>query len=416
LGTSIILFLSCSEPGGNVSQSEKNDEIPETVTEFGIDVSELRLEEGVIKKGEFFNNLLMSLGVKSDEVFRLAQSCKGIFDLKKLKVGNSYKAYFTTGTENQELAHLVYQVNRASYVIFSLKDSILVRTFEKELTTRTKIGEVKITNSLWEDVSRSGINIGLASRVEDIYAWSIDFFGLQRGDWFKVVYDEVYIGDEVVDIGTVYSAEFFHAGKRYEAYRFFDSDSSSVQYYNEKGENLKKAFLKAPLKFTRISSGFSYSRRHPVTRTVKPHTGVDYAAPKGTKVHTIGDGVVIQRGWSGGGGNTVKIKHNATYTSAYLHLSGYASGLRVGSRVRQGDLIGYVGSTGLSTGPHLDFRIWKNGVAINPLKMESPPAKEVSKSNIDSFRAAVKEAHFISDSLLSVRYLDTLINKLSIRQ
>ncbi len=409
------MFLSCSEPGGKASHSEKNDEIVEKVTEFGIDVSEFRLEEGVIKKGEFFNNLMMSLGVKSEDVFKLTESCKGIFDLKRLKVGNSYKAYFTNGSESQELAHLVYQVSRASYVIFSLKDTILVRTFEKELTTKTKIGEVKITNSLWEDVSRSGININLASRVEDIYAWSIDFFGLQRGDWFKVVYDEVFIGDEVVDIGTVYSAEFFHAGKRYEAYRFIDSDSSSVQYYNEKGENLKKAFLKAPLKFTRISSGFSYSRRHPVTRIVRPHTGVDYAAPKGTRVYTIGDGVVVQRSWSGGGGNTVKIKHNATYTSAYLHLSGYAAGLRVGSRVRQGDLIGFVGSTGLSTGPHLDFRIWKNGVAINPLKMESPPAKEVSKSNIESFRAAVKEAHFLSDSLLSVRYLDTLINKLSIR-
>jgi murein DD-endopeptidase MepM/ murein hydrolase activator NlpD len=235
---------------------------------------------------------------------------------------------------------------------------------------------------------------------------------LQKGDFFRVVYDEISVGDEVVDIGTVYSAAFFHGGKNYQAYRFIEDDSTSVQYFNEKGENLKKAFLKAPLRFTRISSGFSYSRRHPVSRIVRPHTGVDYAAPKGTRVMTIGDGVVVQRGYSGGGGNTVKIKHNATYTSAYLHLSGYAPGLRVGSRVRQGDVIGYVGSTGLSTGPHLDFRIWRNGSPINPLKMESPPAKEVNKSNMASFMVAVGNAQMVTDSLVSCKYLDTLVNRL----
>jgi murein DD-endopeptidase MepM/ murein hydrolase activator NlpD len=408
------LLLSCSHRADNATQDENVEMNGEEVSEFGIRTTDFQIKEDLIKKGEFFNGIMMELGVKAADIYTLNQASKGIFDLRKLRIGNSYKAFFTTEGE-PSLAYLIYEQSRTSYVIFCLKDSISVRLYEREVSTRTKVGEVKITASLWEDVARSGMNINIASRVEDIYAWSIDFFGLQKGDLFKVVYDEILIGNEVVDIGTIYSALFLHGGKQYEAYRFIDGDTSSIQYYNEKGENLKKAFLKAPLRFTRISSVFSYARKHPVTRIVRPHTGVDYAAPKGTKVMTIGDGVVVQRSYSGAGGNSVKIKHNATYTSAYLHLSGYAPGLKVGGRVRQGDIIGYVGSTGLATGPHLDFRIWKNGRPINPLKMESPPAKQVSKSNMEAFRTAIKEAHFLSDSLISMQYLDTLVRKLSIR-
>ena len=153
---------------------------------------------------------------------------------------------------------------------------------------------------------------------------------------------------------------------------------------------MKKAFLKAPLRFTRISSGFSYHRKHPVTGRVKAHTGVDYAAPTGTPVMSIGDGTVISKGWGGGGGNTVKIRHNSVYTTAYLHLSRYASGLKVGDRVRQGDIIGYVGATGVATGPHLDFRVWKGGSPINPLKMESPSAEPIKPENMHSLDSLVK--------------------------
>lgn len=196
----------------------------------------------------------------------------------------------------------------------------------------------------------------------------------------------------------------------YEAHRFIQDESPN--YWNEKGENLRKAFLKAPLKFSRISSGFTYSRRHPVTRIVRPHTGIDYAAPTGTPVMSIGDGVVIQKAYAGGGGNTVKIRHNSTYSSAYLHLSRYASGIKVGKRVRQGEVIGYVGSTGLSTGPHLDFRIWQNGKPINPLKMDAPPADPIKRENMEAFKLQVLRASEIADSVRSVQYLDSLVIKL----
>lgn len=186
-------------------------------------------------------------------------------------------------------------------------------------------------------------------------------------------------------------------------------------YWNEVGENLQKAFLKAPLKFSRISSGFTYSRRHPVTRIVRPHTGIDYAAPKGTPVMSIGSGVVIQKGYAGGGGHTVKIKHNATYTSAYLHLSAYGKGIAKGARVSQGQIIGYVGSTGLSTGPHLDFRIWKNNTPINPLKMESPPAQKILAGRMAEFKKQIEMVKYQTDSLVSLNVLDTLVSKLGKR-
>ena len=220
--------------------------------------------------------------------------------------------------------------------------------------------------------------------LSDIYAWTIDFFALQKGDRFRVLYQERLCDGEVIAVDTVSYAVFSHGGQELPMIMFDQKDGGNI-WWNEKGESMRKAFLKAPLQYSRVSSGFSYARRHPVTRKVQPHTGVDYAAPKGTPVMTIGDGVVTSVKYEGAGGNTVRIRHNSVYTTAYLHLSKYAKGLKAGQRVRQGEVIGYVGSTGRSTGPHLDFRVWKNGSPINPLKMESPPAEPLRQENMPSF-------------------------------
>ena len=244
--------------------------------------------------------------------------------------------------------------------------------------------------SLWSDLVEKGAPGLLAIKLSDIYAWSIDFFGLQKGDSFKAVYEKSVYKGEVLGVGDVLYAEFHHGEKVYKAY-YYD-DGSGNYYWNENGESMRKAFLKAPLSYTRISSGFSYSRRHPVTRKVRAHTGIDYAAPSGTEVMSIGDGVVVFKGFKTQEGNMVKIKHNSVYTSAYLHLSKYAKNLKVGDRVSQGQVIGYVGSTGYSTGPHLDFRIWKNGTPINPLKMESPPANPIAEDKKDDFIRSQQES------------------------
>ena len=257
----------------------------------------------------------------------------------------------------------------------------------------------------------SGVSPELIISLSDIYAWTVDFFGLQKGDRFRVLYEEKLCDGEVVAVDTVRYA-IFSRGKEHLPSIMFDQKDGGNIYWNEKGESMRKAFLKAPLKFSRISSGFSYARRHPVTKKVRPHTGVDYAAPKGTPVMTIGDGTVTSIKYEGAGGNTVRIRHNSVYSTAYLHLSGYAKGLKVGQRVRQGQVIGYVGSTGRSTGPHLDFRVWKNGSPINPLKMQSPPAEPIKKASLEAFQAAHEKYRAQVDEILARETAEKLFDLL----
>ena len=379
------------------------DAVP--VYEYNIPISDYRKVEGSIRRGEFFSTLMTRLGASQADIYALDAKSRGVFDMRQIKVGYHYHAYYVPG-EPDTLAYVVYEKDNASYVLFSLRDSLSVQVFEKDITKVTDYVEVDIKYSLWQDIIDAGAPALLAVSLADIYAWSIDFFGLQKGDSFKAVYEKTVCDGEVLDVERVLYTEFRHGGDVYKAY-WFDNGSGNF-YWNEKGESMRKAFLKAPLSYTRISSGFTYSRRHPITRKVRPHTGIDYAAPAGTEVMSIGDGVVVYKGFRTAEGNMVKIKHNSVYTSAYLHLSRYGRGLNVGDRVRQGQVIGYVGSTGYSTGPHLDFRIWKNGTPINPLKMESPPAEPLAESDMPAFlesmsvsehaaarflaRAAVREA------------------------
>ena len=339
----------------------------------------LECVEGVVKNGQFFSTLMMKLGLDAQQAYDLTQASKDVFDVRTLRVGNAYRAYYDGG-----LKYLVYEQSRTTSVVFECQAPYSARLYEKPVTVERKYADVTINSSLWVDMREAGVSPNLIVSLSDIYAWTVDFFGLQKGDRFRVLYDEKLCDGEVVSVDTVRYAIFSHNGKDMPALMYNQKDGGNI-YWNEKGESMRKAFLKAPLKFSRVSSGFSYARKHPVTRKVQPHTGVDYAAPKGTPVMSIGDGVVLSMKYEGAGGNTVRIRHNSVYTTAYLHLSGYAKGLKVGQRVRQGEVIGYVGSTGRSTGPHLDFRVWKNGTPVNPLKMESPPTDPIKKENAGSF-------------------------------
>lgn len=352
------------------------------VYEYNIPVSKYRKVEGSIRSGEFFSTLMTRLGASQNDIYALDAKSKGVFDMRQIRVGNHYHAYYLPG-DPDTLAYVVYEKDNTSYVLFGMEDTLSVCVYEKDIVKETDYVEVNISNSLWQDVLDAGAPALLAVSLADIYAWSIDFFGLQKGDSFKAVYEKTLCDGKVLDVEKVLFAEFTHGNQTYKAYWF--DDGSGNYYWNEKGESMRKAFLRAPLSYTRISSGFTYNRRHPITRKVRPHTGIDYAAPAGTEVMSIGDGVVVYKGYKRAEGNMVKIKHNSVYTSAYLHLSRYASGLKVGQRVRQGQVIGYVGSTGYSTGPHLDFRIWKNGTPINPLKMESPPAEPLAEKDMSEF-------------------------------
>ena len=375
----IIASCGCSSDKNDAVQD--SDPVCEEVQHpLGFCPDSLECVEGKVKNGQFFSTLMMKLGLDAQQAYDLTLACKDVFDVKSLRVGNSYKAYYETS-----LKYLVYDQNRTTSVIFDCTPPYEVRLYEKPVIVEQKYADVTINSSLWVDMRDAGVSPNLILSLSDIYAWTVDFFGLQKGDRFRVLYDEKSCDGEVVSVDTVRYAVFSHNGHDLPAIMYNQMDGGNI-YWNEKGESMRKAFLKAPLKFSRISSGFSYSRKHPVTRKVQPHTGIDYAAPKGTPVMTIGDGVVTSVKYEGAGGKTIRIRHNSIYSTAYLHLSGYAKGLKVGQRVRQGEVIGYVGSTGRSTGPHLDFRVWKNGTPINPLKMESPPAEPIKETQVKMFK------------------------------
>ena len=402
---STLLFSSCVNTSKEV-QTADEQAVVDTLSVLP-SLDSLRCVEGKVKSGQFFSTLMTGLGLNAQEAYDLTMACDTVFDVKNLRVGNEYKAYY----DGQILEYVLYRQDRTSDILFECQTPYKVSKVTRPVTVRKRYADVTINSSLWNDMRAAGASPLIILSLSDIYAWTVDFFGLQKGDRFRVLYEEKVCDGEVIAIDTVRYAIFSHNGKDLPMVMYDQKDGGNI-WWNEKGESMRKAFLKAPLKFSRISSGFSYARRHPVTRRVQPHTGIDYAAPKGTPVMSIGDGVVTSKKYEGAGGNTVRIRHNSVYSTAYLHLSGYAKGLKVGQRVRQGEVIGYVGSTGRSTGPHLDFRVWKNGSPINPLKMESPPAEPLKKENLEDFELVHKKYRAQVDSIYARDIVRELFDKL----
>lgn len=410
LSICILSLLSCSGPSAPDGEPAEKDIVTEFHPGEGLPPTDtLECVESKVKNGQFFSTVLAKAGLDSRASYEISQACADVFDVRNLRVGNSYRVYYTPS--DHEPQYLIYDKDKVSGVVFTLQKPYLAWNVSKELTVEHRYADVTIRSSLWNDMIDAGVSPLLILSLSDIYAWTVDFFGLQKGDRFRVLYDLKTCEGQVISVDTVRYAVYSSGGKDYPMVMFDQGDGGNI-WWNANGESMKKAFLKAPLKYSRISSGFSYARKHPVTRKVMPHTGVDYAAPAGTPVMSIGDGVVTSRKYEGAGGNTVRIRHNSVYSTAYLHLSKYASNLKVGQRVRQGEVIGYVGSTGRSTGPHLDFRVWKNGTPINPLKMESPPAEPVKKANMTAFlnQKAAMEASL--DTLRARSCMDELFELL----
>lgn len=337
------------------------------------------VEEDVVGRNQNLASILLSRKVDYPIVHRLAETSKPLFDVRKIRSGNKYTFLLDNDSLNTPL-YFIYEIDNVDYLVMELTDSGTVSRRQKPVEIIRKTGSGEITSSLWNTIKDNNLNPMLAIDLSDIYAWTVDFFGIDKGDFFKIIYDEAYVEDESIGIQTIHAVLFNHRGKAYYAFRF--EQDSIWGFFDENGQSLRKAFLKAPLNFSRISSRFSHNRYHPVLKINRPHHGVDYAAPEGTPVYSIGDGRVTHKGWDAkGGGNYVKIKHNSVYTSVYMHFSGFAKGINKGDAVRQGQLIGYVGKTGLATGPHLDFRIYKNGSPVDPLKVEAPPVDPI-KENI----------------------------------
>lgn len=366
--------------------ANKGISVRETSTKhelYGFKISDFKIKTGEITAGMFIGNLFSSHNVPTAQAVEILEKSEGIFDVRKVKRGQKYYVFYDK-EEESKVDYIVYEQNKTDFVVFNFKDSLSVIPKKKEVSYKTREISGKIESSLWVAMSGVGANPLLSNDLSEIYAWSVDFFGLQKDDKFKIIYEQKFVDGKYIGDGKIIAAYFEHMGKEIYAIPF--EQDSVLSFFDIDGQSLRKAFLKAPLKYSRISSQFSNARLHPILKIVRPHHGVDYGAPSGTPVYALGDGTVIHAAYSGGAGNYVKIKHNGVYTTGYMHLKGYAPGIRVGTRVSQGQLIGYVGSTGLSTGPHLDFRVWQNGQAINPLKIDAPPVEPVKKENFTSFK------------------------------
>jgi murein DD-endopeptidase MepM/ murein hydrolase activator NlpD len=381
----VFLAFSCN----NRREAVQYDELVEECTRqyrFGIWADSLTVSEYQVQRGESLSRIYADLGFSATKSERIVNAAAELFPPRRLGAGMNYHVFRTLGTI-PEITHIVFARARNDFVVIDLQgDNIEVREFEKPITIRRHYAEGVIQSSLYNALRSNGSSPVLSSHLERIFAWQIDFFGIQRGDSYKIIYEVAYISDTIpLRISSVEGAIFTHNNREFIAIPF-EQDSARI-FFDAEGNSLRRAFLKAPLEVFRITSRFSNARMHPILRIVRPHHGVDYAAPAGTPVMTIGDGVVIERGYqAGGAGNFLRIRHNATYTTTYMHLRNFAPGIQRGTRVEQGQVIGFVGATGLATGPHLCFRVHRNGVPINPLTMESPPDVPVHTELMDSFK------------------------------
>ncbi len=388
--TSILIVSACNNNSQSLikdntkADSVKNEIKKQVKKEFGIEIEKYNINKSKVKSGETFSIILSGEGVRYEDILKAVKASNNIFDVRNLRQGKRYYSFHKKDSA-KTLDYFVYQQSKIDYIKFNFIDSIIVTKHQLNIRIDTAIAEGVINTSLWISMKKAGIDPMLAMELSDIYAWTIDFYGLQKGDSYKIIYERQFIDTNYIGLGKVLACQFKHGNHNFPAYLF--TQDSLEDYFDKEGGSLRRAFLKAPLRFSRISSRFSNSRLHPVLKIRRPHHGVDYAAPTGTPVHTIGDGIITFKGRKGGYGNRVEIKHNGTYSTGYAHLSRFAKGLKKGDFVKQGTVIGYVGMTGVATGPHLDFRVYKNGTPINPLTMKSPPAIPIYKENLDNYRA-----------------------------
>ena len=390
IGLSLILSACNTTPHEAAASIPMESRITDTLVQatdiYGIPLDIYHIQEGKVGRNQTLSDLLQPLGLTLQEIYFISQLPDSLVDERKIKQGNRYLFYSKADTLSELPLYaksvFIYEKDLLNFVAISIDpDTLWARNGQKPLETKIQVASGTIETSLWESMQATDANPMLAIELSEIFAWTIDFFGIQQGDRYKVIYEESFVDSNSLGIDKITGAWIYHNDNDFWAIPFVQDSVRS--FFDEEGNSLRKAFLKAPLRFSRISSGFSHSRYHPVLKIRRPHHGVDYAAPTGTPVHTVGDGVITKVGYQrNGGGNYVKIKHNSVYSTTYMHLSGFGKGVRQGVYVKQGDIIGYVGSSGLATGPHLDFRFYKNGSAVNPLKVEAPPVEPVHESNM----------------------------------
>ena len=389
----IGLWLALSGKSRKTQHEEVAEEIivKDTIYRFGLPIEYFTIKHDTVAPRQTLADLLMEHGLTASKVYALTSHCPDtVFDVRKVRAGQPC-ALLTDMDSTATPRYFIYEISAKEYAVFDLTTNEVTRGAHPS-EWRERVCGGMVESSLWNAMVTSDASPQLAVMLSHIFGWTIDFFGIQKGDEFRLIYQQEYVEDRPINNFHICAASFCASDSLYYAIPFVQEGEEL--FYNEKGNSLEGAFLKAPLDYYRISSRFTNSRYHPVLKRYRAHHGVDYAAPTGTPVYAIGSGKVIDKGFqANGGGNYVKIRHNSTYTTTYMHLSRFAKGLKVGDMVAQKEVIGYVGSTGLSTGPHLDFRVYENGKPINPLSIKSQPKKPISEANREAF-------HVVRDSLV----------------
>jgi murein DD-endopeptidase MepM/ murein hydrolase activator NlpD len=392
----VVLFNNYYNP----SLATQVVSLPDSTENISLEVKEPKMLYGMIlqddhvviedkiKRNQFIGDILQKYNVPAKLIHQVSQLSRKVFDPRKLTPNTKYTLICNQDSLRQAKA-LVYEPNAIEYIVFKFEDSLSVNVCRREVTTVEKSVSGIIESNLSESIEQLGVPADLTNRFVDIFGWQVDFQRLQQGDKFKLIYEEQQVEGVSIGISKISGIYFEHFDHAYYAFPFDQGDG--VDFYDEDGKSLRKALLKYPIEFTRISSRYNKNRFHPVQKRWKAHLGTDFAAPRGTPIRSVGDGIVQEARYKSNNGNYVKIRHNATYTTQYLHMSKIASGLHAGDRVRQGQTIGYVGSTGLATGPHLCYRFWKNGVQVDALRADLPASQPVQKDHLPSFEMVKQE-------------------------
>lgn len=369
---------------GGYTLDDVNFDLNQPVLLYGLNVNSHIVIEEKVKKNEFLADILMAYNVPVKLINQLASIPRNVFDVRKIAPNKKYTLFCSQDSLKTARA-FVYEPNPIDYVVFTFDESLRVDVCQREVTVEEKSISGIIQSSLSQTINEMGISHELTNKFVDIFAWQVDFARLQKGDIFKLVYEEVQVEGRPIGVRNINGIYFEHFGSGYYAVPF--DQGYGLDYFDENGKSLRKALLKYPIEFTRISSRYTGRRFHPVQKIFKAHLGTDFAAPKGTPIRSVGDGLVEEAQYKSNNGNYVKIRHNGTYTTQYLHMSRIDASVRAGTRVRQGQVIGYVGSTGLATGPHLCYRFWKNGVQVDALRVDLPASEPIKAEYKDAYEA-----------------------------
>ncbi|WP_281297938.1 M23 family metallopeptidase [Flavobacterium limnophilum] len=401
---SILFLVFCSL--FSCTQKENLNVIPDQslqprIEQFGFDFNDFNVLHDTIQRGDTFGSIIENQNLGKNQVYDIIEKVKDTFDVRTVRIGKAF-TLLRSKDRYKKLQVLIYQPDRGSYFVIDFRDSVSVSKIIRPIRFKQRTIAGELDGSLSEALNKQGVDGALANKLTKVYAWSIDFFKLKKGDKFGVTFTERYIDDTIYDgVDSLKAAFFEYKGKMIYAFPFAQNEASGkLDYYDENGKALKNFFLKSPLKYANITSRFSKNRFHPVQHIWKAHKGTDYAAPRGTPIMTTAAGVVEQTGYTAGNGNFVKVKHDRTYSTQYLHMSKIL--VRRGQRVTQGAIIGKVGSTGLATGPHVCYRFWKNGIQVDALRLKLPNSQPMDRKNLPRFMSQIEPLKRELDSVANL--------------